>query len=371
MKRLFFAIGLSCCFVTTSSAFWWGNDKPWFWPWWNPSVIEERRQKPEISDENMKKTDNRMLLVLSAPSVHSQYYAPAFEEIVDFHVGYIGQVLAAGLDDVRLIVDRDTAKYYRDRVPSDVLIVDEISDIWMRDFTLVNPSDPVGFVYTNASMSWEESEEVQESFRVFARRHGLQFAQTDWLLDGGNLVDNYAGKVVTTTRFLEDNDLTYRQGVRELKRLLGATQVAIIEPDEEVLAHSDGMVSWIDEDVLLVNDYSSDPEFRDMVLGELRYAFPDTTIIEVPVTYHENKPGEWEGFASACGVNLNSTVTHDAVYVPTFGMSHEKEVLKIIRNNTNKKVVEIDARGVCRMGGSVRCLTLQLDGKNRKQILED
>ena len=60
------------------------------------------------------------------------------------------------------------------------------------------------------------------------------------MIDGGNLVDDYAGRVITTTRFMEDNELSYDEAKQELKTALGAREVAILEPDEEVLAHSNG-----------------------------------------------------------------------------------------------------------------------------------
>jgi agmatine/peptidylarginine deiminase len=93
------------------------------------------------------------------------------------------------------------------------------------------------------------------------------------MLDGGNLVDDYAGRVITTTRFMEDNELSYNEAKQELKATLGATEVAILEPDEEVLAHSDGMVSWVDKNTLLVNDYSKTPSFRTTVMKELKLHF--------------------------------------------------------------------------------------------------
>ena len=92
---------------------------------------------------------------------------------------------------------------------------------------------------------------------------------------------------------MEDNNLSYEEAKQALKDKLGAKRVAIIEPDEDVLAHSDGMLMWLDKSTLLVNDYSEfDAEYHDSVLGELQESFPDVRIIEVPVAYGENKPGE-------------------------------------------------------------------------------
>ncbi len=323
----------------------------------------------EPIDENFSNeiSSDRMLLILSAPSIHETYYSSAFQLIVDLQINYAKAIMDN--DNVVVIVDKETKPYYEGKLREDILITDNVYDIWVRDFTTVNPLNPVQFKYTWASMTEQESIEVQNSFNDFANQYEIERATTNFLLDGGNLVDNYSGKVITTTRFMEDNNLTYEEAKQELQNLLGATEVAIIEPDEEVLAHSDGMVSWIDENVLLINDYSDYPFFRNMVMNELKSAFPTSTIIEVPVQYTTNPPGEWDGFESACGVNINSTVTFNNIYVPTFGMSHDQQVIDIIKQNTSKNVIEINAEGVCSMGGSVRCLTWQLTGLNAEKLI--
>lgn len=331
-------------------------------------------QPPEKAGKqaDMKKFANeisaqRMLLVLSAPSVHDPYYKAAFQQIVDFQIDYARSIL--GHDNVVIIADEDTRPFYAGKVPEDILLVDDVRDIWMRDFSTVNPAQPVQFAYTWASMTEKQSRQVQKSFNDFADRYGIQRRHSGLLLDGGNIVDDYAGRVITTARFMQDNELTYQQAKQQLKQALGASQVAILEPDEEVLAHSDGMASWVDENTLLVNDYSKTPSFRTLVLNELKASFPSAKIVEVPVQYQTNPPGQWEGFESACGVNLNAAVTYNYIYVPTFNMPHDQAALNIIRKNTSKKVIPVNAESVCPMGGSVRCLTWQLSGANASKLI--
>jgi len=314
-----------------------------------------------------KISDDRMLLVLSAPSVHNTYYSPAFERIVDFQISYAKAIM--GNDNVVVITDADSKPHYENELPEDVLITADVYDIWMRDFTTVNPLSPVQFRYTWASMTQQESIEVQNSFKAFADQYGIRRNMTDLLTDGGNIVDNYAGKIITTTRFMQDNNLTYSEAKQRLMTLLNATEVAILEPDEEVLAHSDGMVMWLDENTLLVNDYSDDAAFRALVMDELEASFTNTTIIEVPVQYTQNAPGQWDGFESACGVNLNSVLTFGNIYVPVFNMPHDQQAVDIIRQNTDKNVITVNAEGVCPMGGSVRCLTWQLAGENAEKLI--
>jgi len=307
---------------------------------------------------------NRMTLVLAAPSINDEYYSDRFNDIVDFQVNYAKAVM--GKDNIVIVVDNDTRSYYEGRLPSDVIITSNVYDIWMRDFTTVNPLNPVQFTYTWASMTQGQSVEVQNSFVSFANSFGIQRNTTNLILDGGNIVDNYEGRVITTTRFLDDNGLSMSEGKQILKNLLNATQVAIVVPDDEVLAHADGMVLWADKNTLLVNDYTEYPDYRTSVLDELSEAFPEVTIVEVPVVYDDASIG---GISSACGVNLNATTTFSNIYVPTFNMEHDQAALQIIRNNTTKNVVPVNASGVCAMGGSVRCLTWQLTGTNAEKIV--
>ena len=312
-------------------------------------------------------SEDRMLLVLSAPSVHDAYYKPAFQSIIAFQIAYATAIMSN--DNVVVIVDQDTKPYYEDHLPADILLTADIYDIWMRDFTTVNPHLPVQFRYTWASMTKQDSITVQNSFAAFADQYNIQRNKTNLLIDGGNIVDNYAGRVITTTRFMEDNNLTYERAKQEISTLLGAAEVAILEPDEETLAHSDGMVSWIDENTLLVNDYSSDPPFKTLIMDELLSAFPTVTIVEVPVEYTTNPPGQWDGFESACGVNLNAVVTYRNIYVPVFNMPHDQSVVDLIKQSTSKNVITINAESVCPMGGSVRCLTWQLTGLNAERLI--
>lgn len=311
----------------------------------------------------------KMLLVLAAPSINDPYYRPAFQEIVDFQVSYARAI--EGKDDVVILVDKATMRYYEKRLPPHVLLQAGIADIWMRDFTTVDPYDPVEFIYSAAStQSWQQSAAIQNSFNVFADDLRVTRKRTELVIDGGNIVDNHAGRVVTTTRFMEDNNLSYDAARTALKDVLGATEVAIIEPDEDVLAHSDGMVMWADADTLLVNDYSAiDPQLQAEVKSELRQSFPGIKIVEVPVVFDDKTPPEWRGFSSACGVHLNSVLTNDYIYTPTFA-GNNKAALDVIAANTTRQVVPVDAQAVCPMGGSVRCLTWQVTGQNANRILD-
>lgn len=319
--------------------------------------------------ETMK--TEQMLIVLAAPSKDNTYYEERFDDIVNFQINYVKTVAEAWSDEIRILVDNSSRPVYEEKLEEKYLISADMYDIWMRDFTTVNPEKPVQFYYTDASMSKNASIRTQQMFWDFATEYELEIEKAQYLIDGWNIVDNYDGKIITTTRFLKDNFLSYDKWVEVLKEVLWATHVAILEPDDEVLAHADGMVAWIDDNVLAVNDYSAeDPEFHKIMIEELEYAFPDTKIVTVPVEFDENGGIDTtKGIGSACWVNLNLVSTYSTLYVPTFGNNYEQEVLDIIKKNTSKEVIAIDAQGVCKFWGSVRCTAWQLAGENMNKLL--
>ena len=50
------------------------------------------------------------------------------------------------------------------------------------------------------------------------------------------------------------------------------------------------MVSWIDTNVLAVNDYSTiDEDLHEAIMEELKLSFPDIKIVLIPVIFDEGK----------------------------------------------------------------------------------
>ena len=86
------------------------------------------------------------------------------------------------------------------------------------------------------------------------------------MLDGGNVVHN--GKVaIVTEKVWLDNPLLSKREIERAIISIGFEQVVMIpvEPDDNV-GHADGIVRFLQSDLLLVNRYD-DPHFRAYKLG--------------------------------------------------------------------------------------------------------
>ncbi len=309
--------------------------------------------------------ENREVIVLVAPSVNDDYYASVFEQIIAYDVLFVNTVREH--TNVVLVVDRLTMPHVQGKVPDANLIEATVNDIWVRDIAPVFPNNPVKLSYRPQYLDRSTAVWIENSFNKWTTSLGLNFTDSNLILDGGNFVHNGTDKAIITTRVFNDNsDLTSEELDKQLRALTGVANIAYI-PEEalDTTGHADGMVMWIDSDILLVNEFEE--PFRSEVLKPLQTAFPNVTIIEIPVDYTYS---EWQGFVSACGLHVNSLVTDNHIFLPTYGQSNDLVVQSLIETHTNKTVVPINAEDVCFMGGAVRCLTWYVKDDHANMLIQ-
>lgn len=326
-------------------------------------------KKTSMDIYNNTVDEEKMLIVIAPPSINNPYYKEVYDQVVAFDIAYAKAVL--GKDNIVVVADALTCKYLKNHLPEDILLEAKLEDIWLRDCSMVMPYAPVQFRYAAAAQAGnqEDADWVQEKFNKFIDRYNIDYERTELILDGGNLVDNYNGKVVVTDRFLEDNKLSYAQAKKELQVLLNVDEVAIVSSDDpDGLGHVDGMLMFIDENTIAINKYM-EVDFREEVLDELRHSFPNIKIIELATEFDEGAAWD-EKFGSSCGVHTNATVTHNYIYMPIFSGNTDQLAINKVEKNTTKTVVPIDAANVCFMGGSVRCLSWQVVGENARKLIE-
>jgi agmatine/peptidylarginine deiminase len=316
-----------------------------------------------VDNNNIEKS----LFVLSAPTIKTEIYASKLTEIIEYMINFAN--LVHGKDDVVILADADTLPLFEGKVPSNVLLEANIKDIWIRDFSSVIPSKQVKFKFLPSYREAEDAKLYENSFEEWFEKNGLEYyAKSDIILDGGNVVDNVAGtRVVVTERILKDNpSLTKSDAKNKLKQLLRVNEVAIIpEPPNDTTGHADGSVMWpMDDKILLIK--GSEPEHTETV-DELKISFPGVEIVEIP-NYIPNT--FWHNFNSAENCYVNSIVTDNYIYMPTFNNQHDAEMLELFQSHTNKTVIPIPAENVCKMGGSVRCLSWQVKNMNKIKLLQ-
>lgn len=325
----------------------------------------------KISKDEMQRTSNTVdettLIVLAAPSVKNKYYKSVFHQIIDYMANFAN--IINGKDEILILADSETLPYFNGKVKKNILIKSNIEDIWIRDFSPVIPSEQIKFRYLPKYHSKSTANFIDNSFDKWLSDNDLNYKRKSGIiLDGGNVVDNPGGsRVIITDRILVDNpQLTKEEAKTQLKHIMNTHQVAIIpELPGDTTGHADGMLMWVSNDKILLQN-TPEPN-RTVIINELKSSFPGVEIVEIPDYYQYSS---WKGFTSACNIFVNSIVTDRYIYMPTFNGPHDTSMFNLIQSHTNKEVVTVPAENVCFMGGSVRCLSWQVKGELKRNILE-
>lgn len=309
-----------------------------------------------------------MLLVLSAPSKLDTYYKRYFKQMIDFYVVYANAIINAKKDYVIVMADKTTMPLLEANIPHEnLLLVEEQLDPWIRDVSPVCPGKNIQFKFSGG-LKRSEAKRLQKSFNRILEKYNIMFTKTEFVNDGGNMVFNEQNNVlITTDKFLELNKMEKKKAIQVLKDIFHIEKVSIIPADDDKLGHVDGMCSLVGENTILLVDYADDAKFKRSVIKELQNLEAD--IYELNCPFSEQKaPG---GFASAYGIYVNCVITENVVYVPTFDNSLDEQALSLIKANAcGKEVISINVNNVCELGGSLRCLSWEVEGDNAKKLIQ-
>lgn len=310
-------------------------------------------------------TANEAVILMSAPSINDAYYRQFFTDLLAFY----GRLVAvAHPNDVPLVmVDSATFARASAMIPTENLIIGNIPDVWMRDFSPIRTkSGNFDFTYAPQYLDGSDAAYIEQRFNAWFSRTGLTKKRVPLILDGGNYIYNGVDSAVVTTRILTDNPgYTRTQIVNTFKRSLGLTRLAII-PEEpgDITGHADGMVTWLAPNKLGVAHYSE--PLRSRVRTALTAALPTVQQVEIPYVPHDDV---WQDWSTAKGVYVNALTTANAIYVPQFGLAEDAEALAIYRQHATKSVIPVPVGPEVSMGGSVRCLTWDVDGRDAQTLL--
>jgi agmatine deiminase len=181
---------------------------------------------------------------------------------------------------------------------------------------------------------------------------------TPLILDGGNLVHN--GRIaILTEKVLRDNSHATKHAIEQAIVSVGFEKVVFIpsEPNDNV-GHADGIVRFLSDDILLVNDYVGDEHFgtyRHSLLKTLAAARLPSTIVPFPwMPSQERFDGVW----SAVGVYINFVTTANGVIFPTFRHALDDRAEALLRSLAHVPVKAVESSNLARFGGSLNCVTL-------------
>jgi agmatine deiminase len=238
----------------------------------------------------------------------------------------------------------------------DMQLLPGTKDVWARDYMPVPTGTGalVRFTYFPLYLRKRAADRASISdVDAICQAIGIHPVTSDIILDGGNLLI-CGKKAILTERIFQDNSSYPREVLcEEISRLLEVEELILFpEWPGDFTGHADGMVRFVDEKTVLVNDYSQESQsFRRAMSAT--FDRHELKTISVPYNPYRNKSAH-----DATGVYVNYLRIRDQMLFPVFGLKEDEIALGIIREAfPSCQIIPIHTTEIARGGGLLNCIS--------------
>ncbi|KAA3436739.1 agmatine deiminase family protein [Rufibacter hautae] len=228
-------------------------------------------------------------------------------------------------------------------------------DVWAVDYMpiQVTRDEFVQFVYNPSYLQAKVWQKTISNVDSICTSINLQPKKSNILVDGGNVV-KAKNKVIMCQRvFTENPHIPEKKLIKELQELFQVDQLIFIPTQpKDFTGHADGMVRFLDEKTVLINDYSKEKkDFQLLVKSALHNAGLDW--VEIPYNPYSNKKDK-----HANGIYINFLQMKGTLVLPVFGQKEDEETVKLFGQLfPNVSIATVDSNEIALEGGILNCIT--------------
>lgn len=162
----------------------------------------------------------------------------------------------------------------------------------------------------------------------------------------------HKNKVLMTDKIFKENpEIDKSILIEKLKELLKVDEIIIVPKQPyDIYGHTDGMLRFIDDNTLLVNDISIESE---SYINKLFKTLEKHNLDFVQITYPESflRKHEW-------GAYLNFIEIDNIIFMPVYGMEEDKYTVDFIETIFEDKTVEpVKIPHIIKDGGALHCIS--------------
>ena len=223
-------------------------------------------------------------------------------------------------------------------------------DVWVRDYMpTYSNGHYVSYVYNPDYLQNEKNKKyitdnVEEVFDL----SNNSVTKTKLVIDGGNVIMCGDKVIMTDKIFVENPGLSKEDIVAEIERVFSAKLVIIPWDKKEEFGHADGMVRFVSDNHVLINQYKDiDPERRQKLIDALSPHFLKISELEYGKASSQNS---W--------AHINYLQVDNFILIPQLGiMSDKLAVEQISKVFPTSKVVPVEVKGIVKNGGALNCVS--------------
>ena len=245
-------------------------------------------------------------------------------------------------------------------VPID--IIPGTNDIWCRGYMPLQLDESRFCQFVYAPDYLREDQHLITPPEMCRLPFMQDYRQEPIVLDGGNVVASRT-KVILTDKVYDENPSIEPLRVSEqLERVFRAECIFIPQDSGDEVGHSDGVVRFVSENRVLINDYSTvDSGYGEKVRGVLEKKGLEVETLPM----FEEEGNHWpDDLPSAVGIYVNYLRIGNFVVVPGFGRSEDQIAVEKVRQvMPDAKVFQLPCRSLAEEGGVLNCISWTIKRK--------
>lgn len=231
----------------------------------------------------------------------------------------------------------------------------QTKDVWAVDYMPIQTDLNifVRFVYNPSYLQTKKYLKTISDVDEICKSIGIETFKTDIIIDGGN-VTRWTNKLIMTDRIFKDNPTYERKKlIKELHELLQVDKIYFVpEQPGDFTGHSDGMVRFVDEHTVIINDYKQEKEdfYRAF---EIAIHNTGLDYITIPYNVYDNK-----SINHANGDYINYLQMENTVIIPTFGIKEDELAVRQLETIfAGQNIQTIESNEIAYDGGILNCIT--------------
>lgn len=250
-----------------------------------------------------------------------------------------------------------------------VEIQNHSKNVWCRDYMPVKSAsgEYIHFKYYPSYMRAEKYKDNFPSRDKIKVELDIETVPSDIILDGG-AIEIHGKKGIVSDRVFRDNlEKSVSEIYKRLKNILDLEQLVVIpQYPYDFTGHVDGLVRFIDEKHVVVNDLKKElmkadadkNQYRKKLIANWVYSFKSVLvsagleIVELPDSIPEVGSPE-----SGEGIYTNFLLLDDLIIMPAYGNDTDDEAMEKLSSLFSRKVIQVNAKELSQMGGMINCVT--------------
>jgi agmatine deiminase len=228
-------------------------------------------------------------------------------------------------------------------------------DVWAVDYMPIQIAEDrfVQFKYAPDYLQTPKWRKTITDVDSVCEALNIKPIKSNIILDGGNIV-RHTNKVIMCDKVFKENPTYSRDElITELKELFEIDKLYFIpQQPHDFTGHADGMVRFIDNETVLVNDYSKEPT---VFKRSFERALHNSDLNYIELTYNPYRNAK---HIQANGIYINYLQMEGTIIVPTFNIKEDDYALITLEHIfPGQKIIPIESNEIAKQGGILNCIS--------------